>query len=57
MGASFLPLFVIANDGDTSNRTDVFARPITSGPKVQVLAAADLVIAPRRLRTGLRRAF
>ena len=57
VGASFLPLFVIANDGDTSNRTDVFARPIATKPAAQALAAADLAVAPRRARTGLRRAF
>ena len=44
-GATFVPFFAIANDGVTTNRTDMVVRP-----------AAELA-APRRNRAGGRRVF
>ena len=55
-GTSFLPFFVIANTGNTGNRSDVFARPITSGPAVVESFSSTLVV-PRRVRGGPRRVF
>ncbi|MCA1827213.1 MAG: sialidase family protein [Myxococcales bacterium] len=56
VGSSFLPFFVIANNGDANNRTDVFARPIASTRAAASLVASSFV-APRRLRSGPRRIF
>ncbi len=64
LGAGFLPFFVLGNNGDTANRTDVFAHPPGAG------AAADFSAPPpaalveergftvrRAPRTGLRRVY
>src|SRR5262249_3155697 len=42
VGSSFLPLFVIANNGNTGNRSDVFARPIGSAPAAAAFVAGEL---------------
>ena len=64
LGAVFLPFFVMGNDGNIANRTDVFARPaggvLTTG--FSALPTAALVeergfSVERAPRTGLRRVY
>lgn len=61
-GAAFLPFFALTNDGDTSNRSDIFARPAGAGAAagfaslpVALVQGRDFA-PPRTTRTGLRRA-
>ena len=55
VGGSFLPFFVITNNGDTNNRTDVFARPVSPSAAARPFSAA--LAAPPRIRSGPRRVF
>lgn len=54
VGSAFLPFFVKTNSGDTSNRTDVWARP----PSTSVLAAKSVHVArqapPYVIDAGMR---
>ena len=62
-GANFLPFFVLANNGNTSNRSDVFARPpaaavVARGASLPSALASELGFTVRRPpRTGLRRSY
>ena len=62
-GAGFLPFFVLANNGNTLNRTDVFARAPAGGAAAGVASLPSALVEERSLavrgapRTGLRRSY
>ncbi len=67
-GAGFLPFFVLGNDGDTANRTDVFARPLPASGVAGLSSLPEALLPPaltagrglalqQAPRTGLRRVY
>ena len=61
-GATFLPFFVMTNNGNDSNRSDVFARPPAAAAAAQFVRMPDAEfaaqpIAASPLRRGSRRIF
>ena len=62
-GATFLPFFVLANNGNPANRSDVFARPPGAGVAADLVSLPSALVEERGLalrpapRTGLRRSY
>jgi len=59
-GANFIPFMVLTNDGNTSNRSDVFARPLAAPGAVELsplVSAERGFAAPARARRGAHRIF
>ena len=62
-GATFLPFFVLANNGNTASRSDVFARPPGAGVAADLVSLPSALVEERGLalrrapRTGLRRSY
>ena len=62
-GATFLPFFVLANNGNTANRSDVFARPPGAAVAADLVSLPSALVEERGLalrpapRTGLRRSY
>jgi hypothetical protein len=58
-GANFIPFLVLTNYGDSSNRSDVFARPLAAAAAVELSSPAftESSFVPARVRRGPHRIF